>query len=705
VHDPLREAAADEAIHSVVREELAPSEDNLVRELEVIRDQLLRGKLDFYERSALSTRWNVQTTLLKRLRENRAAPKVDPGSPYFAHLRLKEAGRTREVCIGRATRLSNGLRIVDWRHAPIARIFYRYRQDEEFEEEVSGKLRTGLVLARRTVAIRDARLERVDAPEGSFVVSDPRDASAPHWSRLASSEARLAGGEGVALRFHNEKSGGERRLGTDASGKEQRLDRRLPDIAGLIDPEQFALIAKPSAGFVAIRGAAGSGKTTVALHRIAYLAYEDARVDSEETLFVVFSRALRDYVAHVLPALGVPRAKISTFQEWAADKRHALYRDLPTTPRDDTPAYVQRLKLHPLLGQALEDHVRDHQGPATPAQAFDDWASVLSNEERLLRLFGTSQEGLSPDRLRDACRWSRARYEELCAHLAGDRDQDAALDPEDDALLLRAWQLRVGPIPGERGEALRYRHVAIDEVQDFSPNEVRVLLDCIDEHKSLTLAGDTQQHIVQGSGFTSWESFFTNLGIGGTEISTLQVSYRSSRPITEFSLAVLGEARDPDSQVTTTREGPAVECFQFTDEGACVAFLSEALIALGDEEPLASIALLTPSPETSELYWRGLSQSEVPRLRHVKEQDFRFSPGIEITEIEQAKGLEFDYVILLDADDLNFPDSLAHRRLLHVGATRAIHQLWLMHTSPVSPIVASAMASARSGNARSGERA
>ena len=62
-----------------------------------------------------------------------------------------------------------------------------------------------------------------------------------------------------------------------------------------------------------IRGTAGSGKTTVALHRIAYLAYDDPRIDSERTLFVVFSPALRDYVSHVLPALGVTRVQVATF--------------------------------------------------------------------------------------------------------------------------------------------------------------------------------------------------------------------------------------------------------------------------------------------------------------------------------------------------------------------------------------------------------
>ena len=76
-------------------------------------------------------------------------------------------------------------------------------------------------------------------------------------------------------------------------------------------------------------------------------------------------------------------------------------------------------------------------------------------------------------------------------------------------------------------------------------------------------------------------------------------------------------------------------------------------------------------------------------------QDFRFAPGIEITELDQVKGLEFDYVILLDANALHYPDDARSRRLLHVGATRAVHQLWVTSVGPPSPIVAEAIAAHR----------
>ena len=135
----------------------------------------------------------------------------------------------------------------------------------------------------------------------------------------------------------------------------------------------------------------------------------------------------------------------------------------------------------------------------------------------------------------------------------------------------------------------------------------------------------------------------------------------------------------------TTRVGPPVELFRFTDHGACVAFLADALKELAHKEPLASVALLTPSHDLSALYYRGLMNSEVPRLRRVDNQNFTFAPGIEVTEIEQVKGLEFDYVIVVEVSASNFPDTPMARRLLHVAATRAVHQLWL--TSVATPSV------------------
>jgi DNA helicase-2/ATP-dependent DNA helicase PcrA len=313
---------------------------------------------------------------------------------------------------------------------------------------------------------------------------------------------------------------------------------------------------------------------------------------------------------------------------------------------------------------------------------------VLTNEKLLAECFERDAPGVfSPEDIRRFVDWSRRRNEELFARLDGDGDVDAELDAEDDALLLRAWQLRVGPLRGRGRRPLRYRHVAIDEVQDFAPIEVQVLLDTLDRNRSITLAGDTQQHVIDHSGFTSWSEFLERLGISGSKIETLRITYRSTQQILEFALAVLGDLREDDEPPVTVRTGPPAELFRFTDRGACVGFLTDALRDLAREEPLASVAILTPSREASSLYHSGLAKSDLSQVRLAENQDFTFSPGIEVTEVEQVKGLEFDYVVLVDVTDQNYPDTPTARRLLHVGATRAIHQLWLACVGTPSSLV------------------
>jgi DNA helicase-2/ATP-dependent DNA helicase PcrA len=337
---------------------------------------------------------------------------------------------------------------------------------------------------------------------------------------------------------------------------------------------------------------------------------------------------------------------------------------------------------------ALAEQVRRVAGPPTAAQVVDDWLSVLAQPAFLEEVFGREAPGaFTADELRRACAWNRDRHEELRAWRSGEEGVEAELDAEDEALLLRAWQLRIGPLPGRGDQPLRYRHVAVDEVQDFAPLEVQVLLGCLDEHRSVTLAGDTQQHVVETGGFTSWAEFLSRLGLEGTEVSTLDVSYRCTHGIAAFALGVLGELREDAAPPRTVRAGPPVELFRFTDHGACVAFLADALNALSAGEPLASVAILTASRELSGLYYRGLHTAEVPRVRQVEHHDFTFAPGSEVTEIEQVKGLEFDYVVLVEASTTHFPDTPAARRRLHVGATRAVHQLWLTSVgTPAAPV-------------------
>ena len=312
-----------------------------------------------------------------------------------------------------------------------------------------------MVVARRTVT--DPRRTPASAstlPKASFAPTIGRRRLVGSVEREA---PRLAGGEGAALRAYSDGEGSHRRLGTDLEGSRRRADKHLPDIAGLIDPEQFALITRPSAGFVVIRGTAGSGKTTVALHRIAYLAYDDPSIDSERTLFVVFSPALRNYVSHVLPALGVERVQVQTLPRMGRRALPpALSRSCPARQRETTPGGGASPEAAPRAARWRSRSRSKRVAGQGDAAAGDRRLGQRADAAGAARRGRSRDE--APDAFSDRRAAARHRLESRSATrscslgCAASRSPQAELDAEDDAILLRAWQLRIGPHPRRAGE-------------------------------------------------------------------------------------------------------------------------------------------------------------------------------------------------------------------------------------------------------------
>jgi DNA helicase-2/ATP-dependent DNA helicase PcrA len=149
---------------------------------------------------------------------------------------------------------------------------------------------------------------------------------------------------------------------------------------------------------------------------------------------------------------------------------------------------------------------------------------------------------------------------------------------------------------------------------------------------------------------------------------------------------VLGPLADPDQQLVA-RNGAPVGYFRFDETGEAVAFLAEALRSLVSREPTSSIAVISRHAEQADVYYDALKRAEVPALRRVKRHDFPFTPGVDVTDVAQVKGLEFDYVILVETTGSSYPDSTEARHLMHIGATRAAHQLWLVASGEPSPLL------------------
>jgi DNA helicase-2/ATP-dependent DNA helicase PcrA len=684
---------------------------------------------------------------------------LDRRSPYFGHLRLEEGGKRRDILVGARSYVdsSSGIRIVDWRQAPVSRIFYRYQEGEDYDEELGGRIVEGKVLARRSVTITNGELVRVAAHEGVF----SRQADRVSWKRVDARNVRLQtprkSGEGGAPIE-------ARRLGVGADG-ELRQDKLLPAIASMLDQEQFSLITRPTAGVIAIQGSAGSGKTTVGLHRVAYLAFADpARFRPDRMLIVVPHEALLHYVARVLPSLGVDGVPVVTFASYATKLLADLFPKLPTEFTEETPPAVSRAKSHPALLKAIDRAVQratEHLDAriremdrwprgqdvvaawkatevrdAAPDMRVTALAQWLSGKRKIdgvgsaadlpdvtrgaLERLGHDLRRVSRDvvgtwdtlftarevldetyaevfgphqitRVHDWCvRRTRVRAE-------GERDGETpALDPEDVAVLLRIWQVLRGPLTDTAGQPIRYAHVFVDEVQDGSPIELRVLMSLATKDQSITLAGDIAQRMVAADddrGEFDWSEMLELLGVEGeglARVDALQVSYRSTAEITRFARAVLGPLAHTAEPIAT-RHGPPVELFNFSSPGEAVAWIGDALKQLALDEPYANLALVARFPQQADIYYEGLVRAEVPQVRRVARQDFTWSPGFDVTDVRQTKGLEFDEVILLETSATAYPDEPTARHALYVATTRAAHQLWCVTSETVSPIVSNAI--------------
>ncbi len=757
-------------------------------QLLLLRDEIATARLE--DVPPLVEQMERLQQLAARRREV-AQGQIDARSPYFGRLVLEEGGRRREVLIGRTTYLdtASSIRIVDWRDAPVSRLFYRYDEGDDYVEVFGEREVEGVVLTRRSLVIVDGELRRITCPQGQYARA--RDG---RWRRLDAAATQLAGGQGSAARAEQHHRIGRLGIGGDFAAD----DKHLREITALIDRRQFELITKPDSGLVVIQGGAGSGKTTIGLHRLAYLAFQDRqRFRADKMLVVVFNDALARYISQVLPALEISGVAIRTYEDWSSRLRQTHVPGLPKEYHDDTPITVTRLKKHGAMLHAIDRfvaimtkqaeaeldrlgstylddagqrglgrlwqstasrplaqrfHALRERAPRELELAIDvrvgierltkegiqrardltaRFVELTTDRQLLSEVFAEHGHGaLSPADLDRAVAWCVARSSDLTDHLEGpsdqesteeagpiselpkqaaqhvDRDADdndddrshgidglateakAKLDREDDTILLRLHQRLIGPlIRGSKAkEPLVYEHVLVDEAQDLSPVELATVLDTVSRAKSVTLAGDVAQRLYMDNGFTDWHQVLGELGFSHVQIEPLKISYRSTVPIIEFARAVLGPLAS-EEQGHAVRDGVPVELFTFGHTGDAVAFLTERLRDLMHTEPRASVAVIARYPEQADMYYDGLRKGDIPYLRRIADQDFPFKPGVDVTDARQVKGLEFDYVILAEVTASAYPVDDEARHLLHIAATRAAHQLWVVTSGAPSTLL------------------
>jgi DNA helicase-2/ATP-dependent DNA helicase PcrA len=767
--------AEEERLYGQVQARVALGDDDdrpqlgagdLDADLISLRDQIAEARPE--DLPPLVEQMTRLAALRARVGGGRQLP-VDITSPYFAHIRLREHGKAKDVLVGKRgfiDRQSN-VQIVDWRNAPVSRIYYRYEEGDDYEEEIAGRRVEGMVEARRNVSIARSSLRRIGTPQGTYL----RDSRGEWVQAVGQIAPVLHGGMGKASR-PTTAGGAKGTLGIHHGAA--RADKALPEIAALIDKEQFDLISQPSSGIVVIQGGAGSGKTTVALHRIAYLNFQDGRrFRPSHMLFVVPSQALVRYVSGVLPSLGVSGVAVVTYTGWARSTRMRCLPESPTRYNAEPPDQVSRVKKHPALLGILEAWV-EHQAeqiarelgdavdPAAAGPAQDewrrlarralvprlsgftswlkraelepnvrvalegvakrwkkraddcvlDWAELLTDPVTLAAGFARAASDVKKSDIERVVAWARRQLakpqkppvdEEGNPVLdsqglaVGPDDDDPAgrFDDEDDPILLRLVQLKRGGLMPPGGDELRWQHVAVDEAQDRSALEIKVLLEAVDApdsdsaKRSVTIAGDTAQRLVFDNNFTGWAELLSQTGQPAI-VRPLKLSYRSTAEVMLLAREILGPELAPEEPLAA-RPGEPVELHEFGDLGEAVAFLADALRNLMAREPTASCAVISRHPEQADAYFDGLRRAEIPALRRVRRDEFNFHPGVDVTDISQVKGLEFDYVVMVDVNTASYPDQHWARHMLHIGVTRAAHQLWLVSTGEPSVLIPAAL--------------
>ena len=623
---------------------------------------------------ALLHELSVRQTLLARPALD---PLPDPNCPYIAHLVLSEGGGEKHYFLGQITHLDGaaGVRIVDWRVAPVARIFYGYREGDDYEEQYPGRLAEGSVRARRIVVIEGGELKQIVA--GAFVLEQIRGA----WrSRPRSAFAIASGGEGSAVR------------------QEFDVRSRAPSVTALLDEQQFAAISAPAERPLLVLGSAGSGKTTVALHRLARIATLDPTAFPLARMRVVVpEEGLARLSRRLLAPLGVADAQVNTLDAWAVELAKRAFTRLPRLC-PDTPAPVSSLKRHPALYRALHAWFAGKK-PSTKPPSLKrirrQLAELCSDREFLDGVVADAQGTLPAAVVEQTVRHTMAQLadtvdEQLAA--ISDRTRLETLDqrsiaeatPEDVArtvdledlpilLAILAWrgQLALEPLS----------HLVLDEAEDFSLFDLFVLGRELSEPKSVTLAGDAAQQ-TQAS-FAGFEPALAELGVSDAEVCRLAVSYRCPRPIFELSQRILGPLA-ASGAASPAREGAPIGAFRFPNSEQAALFAVGELRDLVEREPAASVAVVAHDAEAARRFYALLPQGSA---RLVSSGEFCFEPGIDVTDLDNVKGLEFDYVVVPDASAHAYPLTDDARRRLHVAVTRAVAKLWLISGGEPSPLL------------------
>lgn len=516
----------------------------------------------------------------------------------------------------------------------------------------------------------------------------------------------------------------------------KKIGKKLTDIISTIQEEQNEIIRAKNDQSLIIQGVAGSGKTTILLHRIAYLLYNyKDTIRASNSLIIAPNSMFIDYISDVLPTLGVESIGRNTYLFWAKTILNWNNKYLFANVSDDYE--IKRIKGSYKFIKLIDDFVNDYEldilnkiddkcfnviysrfvelKSKYPTMSFEEritlsveyafaqiqfknqttgnfMGNLESLETRKKSILSYIKKRLNPYRI----------YKEVFkfAYIF-----EKYFDKKSESEKLRKYSLSYLQSTGGKTyykvedlapivwiffrlygakEFIR-DYVAVDEAQDLSLFQI-LTLKKIAKNGNINLAGDIAQSIIPPFYIQSWseveEIFNDPILSDKAEIIQykLNKSYRTTVEIIDYSNKILSRyfPKEYDLPKAILRHGDEVKVLNTKNRT-----YFEDLKKLVNEQisrNASSIAIVTRTPLKADTIYEYFSDNtnDLP-LQVFSYKEDNYHEGIQILPIEKAKGLEFDSVIIADIND--FTEDQHDMRLLYVALTRALHRLFVIENT------------------------
>ena len=514
----------------------------------------------------------------------------------------------------------------------------------------------------------------------------------------------------------------------------------LGEIIATIQKEQNDIIRQSPFHNVVVQGVAGSGKTTVAMHRISYILYNYQEKFKPREFFIIGSnKILLDYITSVLPDLDVYGIQQMTLEQFCLylleeESIETKYKVVSKNRTEMRSQNFAELKGSLEYKKRLETYLSEREKEIIPRkavmygdvvlfseEAFDEfiknnqmWSThakiTMLNERALnkIRNFFTGRDYEYEKEERKAGikqvqnyygpkKWKQSIvsiYQEflqwLLEHTEGEERLGVSeciasfgkkqVDVYDLASLLYIKRRVI--LTEEIEDA---KHVVVDEAQDYGAMVFGVLRYVL-PRCTFTVMGDVSQNINYDSGMNDWEALKQEVFCKERDtFGILAKSYRNTIEISSYATSILAHCTFPTYRVEPIfRHGEMVAKLKVQEE-AVMTKNAVRIITDWKKKGYDTIAVICKDEENAKEVSK-LLQKEIPVMEGSLENAV-FKKGVMVLPIKLTKGLEFDTVLLWNPSKQNYPKNDANAKLLYVAATRALHELTILYQEELSELL------------------